>query len=390
MSKIMYKVSQSTGKVQIWSAIADLDSINVQHGELGGKIQVQTTLAEPKNVGRSNATTAEEQAVLEVIALYEARYTNKHYRETIAEAEALANQCTEPRKVHNYKDHADKLPDIVYSSVKVNGSRACVLNGKLLSKIGREEEIKVKHIREAVEVLKDYSFDSEVYAHGLSLQRIRGAWLKPVRTAKEVAKVLSKTNEVYDPNEDASKLQLHIFDIPVTGVTFEERLYLMSELEQEVIDYGLGHIIKFIFPKLTHSKEERLQLRNEVVAKEYEGLVHYTADDLFEFGKRSYTCQKDKPRYDSECLVTSVEKCKNGDGKLVVTACDDLDKVKFKVMMKVSRRDGVDYPRDVASMEELIGQWITFSYEELSGKGIPTKPIGEEVRKCNAKGEPIE
>ena len=99
---------------------------------------------------------------------------------------------------------------------------------------------------------------------------------------------------------------------------------------------------------------------------------------------------QDKPRYDSECLVLGVEKCKNGDGKLIVRACDKLDRVEFKVMMKVSRRDGNDYPRDVEIMKELIGEWITFSYEELSDKGVPTKPVGETPRKCDETGEPLE
>ena len=62
----------------------------------------------------------------------------------------------------------------------------------------------------------------------------------------------------------------------------------------------------------------------------------------------------------------------------------------FKCMMKVDRRDGFGYPRTVSDMENLIGQFITFSYEDLSDKGVPCKPVGEEVRKCDQYGNPQE
>ena len=82
--------------------------------------------------------------------------------------------------------------------------------------------------------------------------------------------------------------------------------------------------------------------------------------------------------------------CKNGDGKLLLEAADVLDNVSFKCMMKVNRRDGNTYGRSYEEMQKLVGNWVTFSYEELSGAGVPTKPVGEEVRKCNSKGEPLE
>jgi hypothetical protein len=91
-----------------------------------------------------------------------------------------------------------------------------------------------------------------------------------------------------------------------------------------------------------------------------------------------------------EAKVIGIEACKNGDAKLICVASDELENVEFRVMMKVKRRDGVKYPRKVVDMEPLVGQWITFSYEELSDKGVPTKPVGELPRKCNEKGEPLE
>ena len=133
-----------------------------------------------------------------------------------------------------------------------------------------------------------------------------------------------------------------------------------------------------------------MKLRDEVVYQGYEGLVHYKVDGAYEYGKRSTNTAKDKSRYDSEAKVVSVTSDKNGEGLLHCIACDGLDNVKFKFKMKVERRDGKRYERDFETMQDLVGKWITFSYEELSEAGTPTKPVGEEERLCDDSGRPLE
>lgn len=397
-SKLMYKVSQSTGKLQVWSALADDGTVNVEHGELGGKLQIQSYEAEPKNIGKENETSCEKQAELEVVSLYEARYTNKHYRDTIEEAESLAKNCAEPRKVHNFKDHGHKLPEEVYFSVKLNGSRACIIDGELFSKVGRKEEIKVKHIKEAVQALGDVDMDCEVYADGLSLQRIRSAWLKPERTDKEIIKVakeksgrkdivnVTHAREVlgYCPNEDAKKLKLYVFDIPTTGIPFKERLSLIPSLQKTVELLDLSFAIDFTHCYEIKSKDV-IDVRDYWHDKGFEGGVVYSPEDMYEFGKRSYTCQKTKPRLDSEALVVNCTKDKSGQGVLHLETCKELGHVEFKAKMK-----GDAESRAFQVQQQFIGKWVTFSFEELSDKGVPTKGVVECVRSCTKEGEPTE
>lgn len=397
----MYKISQSTGKVQVWSALADDEFVNVEHGELGGKMQIQSYQAEAMNIGKVNETTAEEQAEIEVKALYEARYTNKHYRYSIEEAKELAKQCLEPRKVHNYKDYSKKLPEEVYFSVKLNGSRACILDGELYSKIGRKEEIKVDHIREAVKALGSVSMDCEVYAHGLSLQRIRSAWLKPVKTAKEICKVANeklgltgqdKITSVakacdmlgYNPNMDADKLRLFVFDIPVVNTPFKERLTCVEELKGIVVGKDLTHAIDFVDTYII-PKEKVIKERDTLHKQGFEGGVIYDPEDMYEFGKRSYSCQKTKPRLDSEGYVFDCTVDKSGQGVLHLRTNDEMGSVVFKGKMK-----GDAESRAFEVQKEFVGKWVTYSYEELSDSGKPTKPVVHETRLCDVQGKPKE
>lgn len=407
MDKKMYKVSQSTGKVQVWYAYTYQSSVVVHHGQLDGKLQEQRYVAEAKNQGRSNATTAEEQAIVEVEALYEDRYSNKHYRETIEEAEALANDCKEPRKIQNYKDHYNKLPNRCISSIKLNGSRACIIDGQLYSKIGKPEEIKVDLLRKGVERLHELGLadiDCEVYGHGLSLQRIRSAWLKPVRTDKEVCGVANKRFNLkgkdritsleeavdklgYNPNHDAQRLKLHIFDEPMNSdLGYEKRLLRLVQVEEAVNSEPLlQNCFEFCEWFYTESHEERMEKLTEVCDQDYEGLVHYDPDGEYEFGKRSSNTQKSKPRYDSEALVVGIEKCKNGEGKLKLECCAKLDNVELSAMMKGDRAS-----RMYDVQHQFIGQWVTFDYEELSDKGVPTKAVVRETRLCDSQGNPQE
>lgn len=408
----LYKVSASTGKMQVWKAWTEGEKVFCEWGELGGKQQQKVYSAEPKNVGRSNTTTSEEQALIESVAMYQSQVDNKHYKHSQIEAAEAAEVCRIPRKVTNYKDRHAKMSDTLLSSVKFNGSRACVVDGNLYSKIGRLEEVKVKHLKYAIEALgNQVTFDSEVYAFGLSLQRIRSAWLKPVKTDKEIVKIAKdrlknsgkgdpkkvKTFQDaidvlgYNPNEDAPKLKFYVFDIPTDKDTsFSNRLEDMHYLEYVIRSKGLSSHFQFSYPQVTHSHEERMKVLTKVVDMGYEGLVHYEPEGVYEYGKRSTNTAKSKPRYDSECKVVEVTKDKNGEGLLHCIACDELDNVKFKCKMKVERRDGKRYERDYETMTSLIGKWITFSYEELSEKGIPTKQVGEEERNCDDQGRPLE
>lgn len=406
MNNYIYKIDNKD-KIRVWKAWEEGSKVFVEHGVLDGKLQQSVYTAEAKNIGKVTETTPEQQAVIEVNALYEDQITNQHYRRSVEEAQEVKDANLIPRKILNYKDGWKKLPERCITSIKLNGSRACIINGQLYSKIGRPEEIQHKLIRAGVSLADSLNWgnlDCEVYAHGLSLQRIRSAWLKPIKTSKEVCEVANKRFNLkgsarikcvveaikrlgYDPNQDAQKLKLYVFDIPSkTNKGYRERLEDLETFKYLVSTSPiLQNIFEFCEYFDTVSHEERVEKLSEVHSQGYEGLVHYDPEGVYEFGKRSSNTQKAKPRLDSEALVVDVTKDKSGQGVLLLKANDSMDNVEFKAKMK-----GDAESRSYEKQLQYVGKWVNYQYEELSDKGIPTKPVVICERKCDDSGSPLE
>lgn len=104
----LYKLS-STGKVQEWSICYGPDVVGsrytIKHGQVGGKIQSTTTLIEyGKNIGKSNETSALQQAGLEAHSLWKKQKDRKGYTETIPQEKPFR-----PMLAQKFIEHSDKI-----------------------------------------------------------------------------------------------------------------------------------------------------------------------------------------------------------------------------------------------------------------------------------------
>ena len=77
-------------KLRQWQCFADGAEVVVIHGQVGGKQVEKRYTAEPKNQGRANATTVEEQALLEAEAKV-VKQLKSGYSKMKEEAEAFVS-----------------------------------------------------------------------------------------------------------------------------------------------------------------------------------------------------------------------------------------------------------------------------------------------------------
>lgn len=349
----------SKGDLRIWSIYTDGADVVVKHGKLDGKIQEKRYTTESKNVGKANQTTPAEQAELEAEAKYVKQLKSGYFT---TKEEALDFQEFTPMKAHNYKDYSDRVVYPCYMQPKLNGQRLMIdKNGVAWSKQGEPLELPSHWTGVREMAIHLGGLDGEVYAGlesegGLSLQRIISAFRKP--------------------NADTPKLQYWIYDLPVEK-SQEDRRTMLAGIHDTNVLVTLPGII-------AESEAEGDVYYQKCVDAKYEGVVYRMLNGVYEFGKRSYNLIKRKPRQTAEAKVLSVEKDRNNWG---ILNCEMETGVRFKCQMKVDV--GSKNYRDYNNALELVKKFIEFEYEELSDDGVPTKPVGVNIRELNKNLEPL-
>lgn len=364
MKKVTLYGKSTTGAIRVWSCWAEGAEVVVEHGQVGGKLTQKRYTAEPKNVGRSNATTAEEQALVEMEAKVVKQLKSGYYH-TIEEASEHVEFT--PMKAHNSNDYKHKIKYPCYIEPKYNGQRLMLNSaGEALSKQG--ESLKFpehwKGVEDAVNLVG--GLDGEVFAGpvsqgGMPLQDIISAFRKK--------------------NADTLRLKYYVYDIPVTS-TMVDRVQLLTSLDIWVKNNNID-FIEVTIPRVVNSWEEVVEYTNKQIELGQEGAIVRNFDGMYEFGKRSYDLLKVKVRLDAEAEVLSYTLDKNDEPVYTVRAVngDQADAV-FKLKMKIPDGKiitGLNY-RAKENAEILLGQHITYEYEELSSGGVPTKPTGLCVR----------
>jgi hypothetical protein len=116
----------SSGSIQTWQIIVENDSFYTIEGIQGGKLtQSKPTICEAKNVGRANATTAQDQAhrlaKVRIKAKREAGYVESLDEVSTAKTKPVYFQ---PMLAHKWADCKDKVQFPVFCQPKLDGCLA--------------------------------------------------------------------------------------------------------------------------------------------------------------------------------------------------------------------------------------------------------------------------
>lgn len=351
-------------KLRQWVAYADGAEVVVIHGQVGGKQTEKRYTAEPKNQGRANATSAEQQALLEVEAKVVKQLKSSYYR---TQEEAMNHVDFTPMLAQNSNKYQHKVVYPCYISAKFNGNRCMVdKNVQPWSKQGEVMTLPA-HWTGLDKIIELYgSLDGEVFAGtlqegGLPLQSIVSALRKP--------------------NSDTHKLKYYVYDIPCDK-PMSERVDMLTTLDTYVKSNNIS-FIEVVVPRVVNSWEEVTKYTNEQIALGQEGSMIRNFKGAYEYGKRSYDLLKVKVRLDAEAEVLSYTLDKNDEPVYTVRAVNgEQTGAVFKLKMKIPDGKiitGLNY-RSKDNAESLLGQHITYEYEELSSGNVPTKPTGLCVR----------
>lgn len=351
-----------------WSVSSFGDTVTVSYGKLGGKVSSKQTICNPKNIGKTNETTGEQQAQLEAKAKW-VKQIKKCYRETQEEAKLVGEKLPMLAENATKKPHLIKFPCDV--SPKCDGVR-CVatVDGEVVELMSRGgDPYKCpEHLRmQLVELSKRSGvnkFDGELMIFGMALQNIVSA--------------------VKKPNDNTSKLQYFIFDLPVSNMQWQYRKVELEKLTWWSV--GLNSI-KFIENHYAPTLEHVENSVGVFMQQGYEGTIIRNHCGLYEYNHRSNNLLKMKTMIDHEFKVVGFKTESDGNGEAVLS-CEGFyegNLLKFDAKPK-----GAHATRTYDYLKDWLGSWVTVSFQAMTADNTSVQfPVIQCQRECDENGVPL-
>jgi ATP-dependent DNA ligase len=362
----------STGAIQFWKIktkeVRGIAQIVVEYGQVGTDSPQQTVevIAEGKNAGRANATTAQEQADAEAVARHE-KQRKKGYVDSIesaqlGEVDGIIEGGIVPMLAHTFTKQGHKIKFPCHYQVKFDGHRciAVITNGKCtLWSRTRKPINSAPHIVAELEQQfsgESVTLDGELYNHAY----------------KNDFETLTSAIRKDEPAENYKIIQYHIYDI-VMDHGFAIRAKRLQTLFPSNSDYCLTAVTS-----VCKSESDVTDLMIQAQEAGYEGIMLRNSDGPY-VNKRSYDLQKVKSFLDAEFKIVGIEE---GRGKLAGHAgafvCETADGTEFKAKMSGDTLMLRKYFQDHSLWE---GKLLTVKYQGLTGGGVPRFPVGMRLRK---------
>lgn len=353
-------------KLREWSISAHDDEVITTHGLSDGKKTTKSYKAKPKNVGKSNEKSAEVQAMLEAVS----RWKKHIQREDYHWNPNLANNQLRPMLALDYLKvpHRVDWHDAV-AQPKLDGARALAgyryADGRsdkfeLMTRKGEVWMLPFIHgeaewLLETVNSIlpggyKCLAIDGEIYCPGMSLQNI-------MSLAKK-----------YRPGE-SEQLEYHVFDLVIPGMPFRTRYEALWVALNEYPPKGVLNIV----PCEEVDEESIDRVLGECIELGFEGV-------MIRDGNSEYTCSRSpslfkyKKFLDDEFLITNVWADHWGHAMF---SCQTAEGKDFDCTPKRTHKERKQILQE---KEKYIGEMLTVKYQDLTDEGIPTFPVGLQVR----------
>ena len=383
----LYKKT-TIGKTQTWEIEVSGNKFRTISGQSDGKkITNKWTVCEPKNVGKKNATTGEEQALKEAEAKHkkklEAGYhlnlkniSKKRFYEPM-----LAQDFKNKNRQKEVMSEIDEVGDGVFSQPKLDGIRCIAMREGLFTRTGKEITA-VPHIHEELEsFFEKYPnavLDGELYNHAYK------------DDFNKIIHLVRKQNLTDEHLEESKKMiQYHIYDAPVIGNgrwamsekdSFSDRTSTLDSffhyLKYDNLNTKYEDSIVIVETIEIHGREQLDRCYEDYIEAGYEGQM-VRLDGPYE-NKRSPRLLKRKEFIDEEYTILGYEE---GEGNRTGT----IKHFKFK------NKEGREFSSNVKGTFEyltkllktadtLIGKEATIKYFNLTPDGVPRFPYVIAIR----------
>lgn len=350
----LYNKNKS-GKIIEWDIEVDNDKYRTITGQVGGTLITSNwTTCKGKNIGRSNETTSNQQALKEV----EAKIKKKKEEGYVEDPNLLKDKDGSKQEIvmlaEKYKDFIDTISfdEILYVQPKLDGIRCKGKNTVLLSRKDKPfvstphilKELQKFHLGESIPL------DGELYNH--DFKDDFNAIVSIVKKAKPTEKDLQLSEKF---------MQYHIYDIQAPGV-FSTRWKHIQYLFQ---NFNFKYL-KMV-PTFAIKKDQVDEYHDKFVALGYEGII-IRRDAEYEYF-RSKNLLKLKHWMDEEFEIIEIEE---GIGNRSGMMGGIILKTKDGKIFTSNAKGTYDYYKELLiNKNKYIGKMATLKYQNLTPDGIP-------------------
>ena len=344
-----------TGKAKFWRAAVLTNGVDVFYQKAwwqeGSKIQTSTPVqVEGKNIGRSNETTPEDQAVAEFNSIVQ-KQRDKGY----SEDGSSDHIPTKPMLANKYRERAHKVVWPCFAQTKLDGFRMLKEgDGKAAWTRGGKP-----HVMECVQHLMwdtgNVMVDGELI-------------LPHMPPLQETARAAKK----YRPGV-SDKLIYAVYDVVEPDMPFAERYELLEKVMK-----NSPPNVRLVLTVEIANEEELRQRHGEFVQSGYEGAIVRSGQDGYNVGHRSNSLLKFKDFKDAEFKIIGAKDGKGSFKGKVIFICETHDGLnEFDCVPEGPMSYRAELYEDRA---DYIGRYLTVRYAYLSEENKPIFPIGIDFR----------
>lgn len=349
----------ANNSIRVWHMDQDGPRYRTISGVHQGQLVTsEWTLATPKNEGKKNATTAEEQAKVEIEAKYK-KQLKTGYHKDIKDIDKA--QYFEPMLAKNFEDYKDKIDwsKGVVVQIKYNGSRCIATKNGLFTRKG-ERYLTLPHIEKELapffQAFPNAVLDGEAFNYELREQL--NELMKLVRKSKNI------TKEDLDASADKVKFYIYdgVFDSKSGGYIDRK-----TDVDMTIKTYSKNDILRQVQTWEVNSEKELEKLYQSFLKDGHEGAMIRLLDYKYE-NKRSKSLLKYKPVDDSEATILHVLEGNGNWSGAAKTATLSWKGKEFDATFKGEREELVKILLD---KKKWVGKTVTFLYNGLTGLGTP-------------------
>ncbi len=344
-------------------------------GQIDGKITASAfTLAEAKNTGKKNATTADEQAEAEILAQYKKKKKLK-YKDSVDDIDQKT--YVSPMLAEKHKDYEDSIDFYNgdwLAQIKFNGMRCVARLDGLFTRKG-EPIPSAPHIHEDLKVYfarNPHAFlDGELFNYELreQLNEFMKIVRKTVRiTEEEFAKSKAMVKYyVYDMGGLVNDYSLDTFGVPFDGFDVSEECYTDRKFYiDNVLPSYTRYVAKVQDFQFTN-EAELWALYNSFLDDKQEGIILRNKKSKYQY-KRTKDLIKLKPEDDAEGVIKAIHLGTGNWGHVAKTVTIEWEGKTFDATLKCTMEEAAKF---LADSDFWMERTVTFHYHGLTGLGIP-------------------